>query len=135
MQGTEAKDWAVYSGENIVSLTNEYQIFTKTFQMKSATDPEAFLSICLGKIDELITTQHRVCIDDISLEKTDAPEQPVSPAGVNLLTNPDFSHSSDEMTGWTETIANWDTTVTADAYHTVSDGAITYHISNAGTED
>lgn len=135
MQGTEAKDWAVYSGENIVSLTNEYQIFTKTFQMKSATDPEAFLSICLGKIDELITTQHRICIDDISLEKTDAPEQPVSPAGVNLLTNPDFSDSSDEMTGWTETIANWDATVTADAYHTVSDGAITYHISNAGTED
>ena len=135
MQGTEAKDWAVYSGENIVSLTNEYQIFTKTFQMKSATDPEAFLSICLGKIDELITTQHRVCIDDISLEKTDAPEQPVSPAGVNLLTNPDFSDSSDEMTGWTETIANWDATVTADAYHTVSDGAITYHISSAGTEE
>ncbi|MGN0151626.1 MAG: carbohydrate binding domain-containing protein [Wujia sp.] len=67
MQGTESKGWAVYSNDNIVKLTDEYQTFTDVFEMTADTDEEAFLSICLGNVDEIITDQHRVVIDDISL--------------------------------------------------------------------
>lgn len=67
MQGLEPKGWPVYSSDNIVSLTNEYQVFTDEFVMEKDSDPNAFLSICLGNVTEEINTQHRVCIDDISL--------------------------------------------------------------------
>lgn len=67
MQGDKSKDWAVYSADNIVELTPEYQTFTDVFKMSEATNPEAFLSICLGKIDEEISTTHEVAIDNISL--------------------------------------------------------------------
>lgn len=130
MQGTEAKNWAVYSGENTVSLSTDYQTFEKTFKMTDDTDSEAFLSICLGKIDEQITTQHRVCIDDITLEEIEAPEQPEVEAGVNMLKNPDFSDSADNMANWTETIAE-----VAEAERSISDGSIKYNITNPGTQD
>lgn len=69
MQGKEDKGWPVYSGENIVTLSAEYQTFTTTFTMESDTDTEAFLSVCLGAVGERIDRQHRVCIDNISLEE------------------------------------------------------------------
>ena len=74
MQGNEAHGWAVYSNDNIVSLTNEYQTFTDTFTMEADTDKEAFLSICLGNVTEEINDQHTVVIDDISLEDLSASE-------------------------------------------------------------
>lgn len=68
MQGGEAKSWPVYSNDNIVSLTGEYRTFEDTFTMTAATDPEAFLSICLGAVNGVeIDDQHRVVIDNISL--------------------------------------------------------------------
>ena len=70
MQGQENRDWHVYSNDNIVDLTNEYQTFEDTFTMNEDTDTAAFFSACLGKIgDDQITTQHEVSIDDISLEE------------------------------------------------------------------
>ena len=70
MQGQENRDWSVYSSDNIVDLTNEYQTFEDTFTMNEDTDTAAFFSACLGKIgDNQITTQHEVRIDDISLEE------------------------------------------------------------------
>lgn len=70
MQGQENRGWSVYSNDNIVDLTNEYQTFEDTFTMNEDTDTAAFFSVCLGKIgDNQITTQHEVCIDDISLEE------------------------------------------------------------------
>ena len=69
MQGQEDRGWDVYSSDNIVNLTNEYQIFEDTFTMEKDTDAAAFLSVCLGKIDKQITDQHEVRIDDISLEE------------------------------------------------------------------
>lgn len=135
MQGTEKKEYAVYSGENTVDLTNDYQTFEKVFQMKADTDPEAFLSICLGKIDEQITTQHRICIDDISLDMTEEPELPPVVAGENMLVNADFSNEDDAMKGWTETIANWGSEYVTEASRSIKDGAIIYDIANPGTED
>lgn len=70
MQGQENRGWSVYSSDNIVNLTNEYQTFEDTFTMNEDTDTAAFFSACLGKIgDNQITTQHEVRIDDISLEE------------------------------------------------------------------
>ena len=70
MQGQENRDWSVYSNDNIVDLTKDYQTFEDTFTMNKDTDTAAFFSACLGKIgDNQITTQHEVRIDDISLEE------------------------------------------------------------------
>ena len=74
MQACEDKGWEVYSGENIISLTSEYETFEKIFQMSAKTDTQAFLSICLGNNDQIITQSHRICIDNISLEIIDAPK-------------------------------------------------------------
>ncbi|MDK2807736.1 MAG: hypothetical protein PWP24_469 [Clostridiales bacterium] len=135
MQGLEAKGWAVYSGENIVSLTNEYQIFEKDFMMTADTDPQAFLCVALGAVDgEVITTQHRVCVDDISLVKIEAPAKPGTEAGVNMLKNAAFNDPIDSMKDWKETIADWEP-IKAAAVRTLSDGAITYQITNPGTDD
>lgn len=127
MQGTEAKNWAVYSGENTVTLDTEYQTFEKTFQMTAATDTEAFLSICLGKIDERISTQHRVCIDDIVLEKVEAPDTPEIETGVNILKNGDFSDGN----------TNWENAVTSPGEAAVSfdNNKAVYTITNVGNAD
>lgn len=131
MQGLEDKGWAVYSGENIVTLTSNYQTFEKEFVMAADTDPQAFLCFALGAVGgEVITTQHRVCIDDISLVKVDAPETPEIGAGENMLKNADFADGG--LTNWIETIASWES---AAAVHTVSGSAITYDITNPGTAD
>ena len=133
MQGGESKDWAVYSGENIVDLTDTYQEFTKVFKMKEDTDPEAFLSICLGKVDEVITTQHNVCIDDIYLVETEPvvtpdPEQTI---GENLLLNGDFA---DEGTNWSAFV-DQGAGYTADAQSDFSKGNAGFTIGNTGTQD
>lgn len=79
MQGQENRGWSVYSSDNIVNLTNEYQAFEDTFTMNEDTDTAAFFSACLGKIgDNRITTQHEVRIDDISLEEVkDDPKEDI----------------------------------------------------------
>ena len=79
MQGQENRGWSVYSSDNIVNLTNEYQTFEDTFTMNEDTDTAAFFSACLGKIgDNQITTQHEVRIDDISLEEVkDDPKEDI----------------------------------------------------------
>lgn len=135
MQGLEAKSWAVYSGENLVSLTDEYQTFEKEFMMTADTDAQAFLCVALGAVGgEVITTQHRVCIDDISLVKIQAPVNPGVEAGVNILKNADFSDATNSMKEWVETIASWDP-VNAAAVHTITGSEIAYNITNPGTED
>ncbi|WP_455719129.1 carbohydrate binding domain-containing protein [Agathobacter sp.] len=79
MQGQENRGWSVYSSDNIVDLTNEYQTFEDTFTMNEDTDVAAFFSVCLGKIgDKQITKQHEVRIDDISLEEVkDDPKEDI----------------------------------------------------------
>ena len=74
MQGQESRGWSVYSGDNIVNLTSEYQTFEDTFTMSEETDSAAFFSACLGKVGEQITSQHVVYIDDISLEEVKEPD-------------------------------------------------------------
>lgn len=128
MQGTEAKGWAVYSGENTVTLSGDYQTFEKTFQMTAATDQTAFLSVCLAKVDEQITTQHRVCIDNIVLEEVEAPaSEPPTPVGGNMLKNGNFADGD----------TNWINAVTSPGAATAvfENNKAVYHITNVGTAD
>lgn len=72
--GSSDDDWTPYSGEKIVELTNKYQTFEIVFQMKNKTDLKSILSISMGAFDgKQITEKHRICIDNIRLDKIDAP--------------------------------------------------------------
>lgn len=128
MQGGEEKGWAVYSGENTVSLTEDYQTFEKVFQMTADTDPQAFLSICLGAINnEQISVSHRVCIDDIAMEEVQAPVVDAPETDGNLLKNGDFSEGQDY---WTPAI-----TSPGEASFGIDSNVATFDITNVGTED
>ena len=72
--GSADDDWTPYSGEEIVQLGADYQTYAITFQMNWPTDEKAVLSISMGAVaGEEIDQLHRICIDDILLEKIDAP--------------------------------------------------------------
>ena len=65
--------------------------------MPYVTDAGTIFNIALGGGN--ITTQHRVCIDDIVLEKIDESDMPTvdepqQPVNTNLLTNGDFEQGS-----------------------------------------
>ncbi len=68
--GTEDDDWTPYSGEEVVKLGKDYQTYTIEFQMEADTDLKSVLSISMGAVDGTkIDQKHRICIDNISLEK------------------------------------------------------------------
>lgn len=125
--GSSDDDWTPYSGEKIVQLNNEYQTYNILFQMKNETDLKAVLSISMGAVEgNQITKKHRICIDNINLEKTEAPviEQPT---GENILKNSDFTAGAEE----------WETPVTSPGEATVSfdENKAVYTITNVGDED
>ena len=73
--GSSDDDWTPYSGEKIVELGTDYNKYEAVFQMTGETDPKALLSISMGAVGgKQITEKHRICIDNISLEKIDAPD-------------------------------------------------------------
>lgn len=91
------EDWTPYVQETVKldASAKDYTTVTKTFQMMQGTDTGSIFNIALGGNN--ITTQHRVCIDNISLVKTEAPAEEEEPEGTNLLKNGDFS---DREEGW-----------------------------------
>ena len=123
-----SEDWTPYC-QKTVDLTGEYQTFTQEFKMTEDTDPGTIFNIAMGAVGGTqITEQHRICIDDIVLEKIDAPEIKPEEAGKNLLKNADFSDDTNNWNIWA--ISN-----PAAATSVVSNGAVTYNITNVGTED
>ncbi len=129
--GSADDDWTPYSGQPVIELGSEYKTYDVVFQMKNETDLKAVLSISMGAVGGTqISDKHRICIDNISLEKTDAqeePELPVIPAGENILKNGDFAKGEE----------NWVNAVTAPGAATVSfeNQKAVYNITNVGTED
>lgn len=125
---TDAKgeqDWTPYCQET-VSLTKDYQTFSKEFQMKEASDDGTIFNIAMGAVDgKKIKDQHRICIDDIVLEKIEAPKV----TSTNLLQNADFSKGID---GWSAYVHE---DSGANATNTVSGNAITFDIKNVGEAD
>lgn len=130
------EDWTPYVQDKVelpVSEDGKYEKVTVDFQMTEETDEGSIFNIAMGAVDgNIITSQHRICIDNVCLEKIDQPEIPTEPFGVNLLKNADFAKG---MENWTETIANWEGGPGADAERTIRDGSISYDIKNPGTED
>lgn len=126
--GSSDDDWTPYSGEKIIELSSDYQTYTLEFKMNNETDLKSILSISMGAVDGTqITTKHRVCIDNIKLDKIDAPAVPEMPSGTNLLKNGDFSEGS----------TNWENAITSPgaASATFEGNKAVYTISNVGTED
>ena len=126
--GTSDDDWTPYSGEKIVDLGTDYNTYEIVFQMTGETDPKAVLSISMGAVDGIrITENHRICIDNINLEKIDAPDIGEQPVGENLLANSDFASGSE----------GWENAVTAPGAAEVSfeNGRAVYDIADMGTED
>lgn len=70
--GSSDDDWTPYSGEMVVELGSGYQTYEIEFQMEAETDLKSVLSISMGAVDGTkIDQKHRICIDNISLEKID----------------------------------------------------------------
>jgi hypothetical protein len=135
MQGLENRGWSVYSDDSkgTVDLTNEYQTFTQTFQMRADDDPHAFLSICAGSLNgNRITEPHSIYVDDVSLVETEAPENtdvPEIEAGVNQLKNTDFATGTENWDGFGNLNSPAKGSISASA------GVITAVIEDAGSAD
>ena len=126
--GSADDDWTPYSGQKVIELGNDYQTFDIVFQMKNETDLKSVLSISMGAVGGTqISDKHRICIDNISLEKTDAPELPVIPAGENILKNGDFAKGEE---GWVNAV-----TSPGEATVSFENQKAVYNITNTGTED
>lgn len=126
--GSGDDDWTPYSGEKKVDLENDYNKYEIVFQMTGETDPKAVLSISMGAVDGIqITEKHRICIDNINLEKIDAPDIGEQPVGENLLVNSDFASGSE----------GWENAVTDPGAAEVSfkNGRAVYNITAVGNED
>ena len=126
--GSTDDDWTPYSGEKIVELGSEYQTYELAFKMNHETDLKSILSISMGAVDGVqITQKHRVCIDNIKLEKIEEPEVPEQPVGENLLKNGDFLNGN---VSWENVVAG-----TGIADVVFEDGKAVYGITNVGDED
>ena len=121
------EDWKPYCQET-VDLKEDYQTFSKEFQMKENTDDGTIFNIAMGAVGKKqITTQHRICIDDIVLEKIDAPVTKPEVAGKNLIANGDFANQTES---WGINTGN-DTNATTE----LVDGGIKFKVKNVGTRD
>ena len=121
------EDWKPYCQET-VDLKEDYQTFSKEFQMKENTDDGTIFNIAMGAVGKKqITTQHRICIDDIVLEKIDASVTKPEVAGKNLIANGDFANQTES---WGINTGN-DTNATTE----LVDGGIKFKVKNVGTRD
>lgn len=131
--GSADDNWTPYFDTLKAGLTSEYQTFKVDFEMKNDSDPVARLGFALGKIDDKITTQHSIFIDDISLEEIDEKdadiakvEVPDVKAGENLLKNVSFANNAE---GWNAYAAK------AEDKITLKDGVATFELTNVGEAD
>lgn len=65
-------DWTPYTEEKVIELSKDYKTYEIEFEMTEDSDPEAVLSVSMGAVEGTqISEKHRVCIDNIKLEKID----------------------------------------------------------------
>ncbi len=126
------EDWTTYVQETkeltAYGQDGEYTTITQTFKMNEATDDGSIFNIALG--GKSITTQHRVCIDNIVLRyATDEEIEANAPAGVtpkpanvNLLVNP-------QLTGDAQP---WVINKLPDTVVAINAGSIKYTVNSLG---
>lgn len=121
------EDWTPYV-QKVIDITGEYQTVSTDFKMAYDTDDGSIFNIAMGAVGGTqITEQHRICIDNIVLEKIDEPEIEEKPQGVNLLKDPQVTDDS-----------VWDTKgIWADGAAEVKkeNHSVIFDITNVGTED
>lgn len=124
-------DWTPYVQETIslVGDINSWQTIEKEFQMKEGTDLESVFNITMGAVGGTqITDKHTIRIDDIVLEKMDAPAIviPSIPYGVNQIQNSTFEDDS-----------VWNLNVWGEGAATkhVENGAMVVDVTATGAED
>ena len=121
-------DWTPYI-QNVIDIGTDYQHVDVNFKMAYDTDLESVLSFTMGSVEgKRITDQHRICIDNISLKKIDEPKPVIEG---NILKNPLFM---DGLKDWTTTIANWSSSVHADASIDPVDYGVKFSIKDDGDE-
>lgn len=127
--GSADDDWTPYSGTQRIDLTGEYQTFEHVFQMTGETDTATMLSISMGAVNGAqITEAHKVMIDNIRLEETEAPVIEEVPADTNLIKNGNFT---DGATDWISNAI----TAPGEATTDFSNGKAVYNITNVGNAD
>ena len=110
-------NWTPYT-EQVISLTNNYTTFTKTFQMTSTTDPATILSFSMGDVGENLfdgdgkPIPHLVSFDNIKLEEV----------GAEMIKNGDFAAAD----------SNWNHD---NGSATFADGKATYEIAANAPEE
>lgn len=120
------EDWTPYV-QNVVAINGDYQTVDVNFKMNYDTDAGSIFNIAMGAIaGEQIREQHRIWIDDISLDPIDAPAEEGADA-TNLITNGDFSNGT----------AGWNAYMFSNELGDIriEDGKITYDVRNPGTEE
>ncbi len=91
-----SEDWTPYAQATVkLAGDSQYQLVENYFQMEQATDLGSIFNIAMGGGN--ITTQHRICIDNIDLieiteDEMPKEETPSQNVGENLLTNVDFAN-------------------------------------------
>ena len=134
MQGLEDKNWEVYSGENIVDLTSEYQNYTKVFRMTAESDPATQLSFNLGAVaGKVIDEQHRVCIDDVNLEVI-SEEEAKKILGEGPKTQDTMIKDGTFVKGM-EQWSEWHEAAEADAQYETANNEIHFTVNKTGSED
>lgn len=119
---THNDDWTPYC-QKIVELNGDYQTFTSEFQMVYDTDNDTIFNVTMGAVDGVqIKENHRICIDEITLEKIDAPIEP----GANLLKNGDFAENTSD---------NWETSLLYGNSFTVEENKAVFHMAALGEEE
>ncbi len=126
--GTSDDDWTPYSGQPKAALTSEFQRFERVFQMRYDTDANTVLSISMGAVGgKQISQKHTVVIDNISLEETQAQEEPPAETGKNLIANGDFAAGEEH---WVKEVG-----AAAQAQVSFADEKAVFDIANVGEND
>ncbi len=100
---SDPDDYTNYADTEPVTLSSEFQTFTKEFTMTRDTDPTAKFNICFGAVGGTrIKEQHRVVIDNIVLEEItevtpgEDPGTDTEPAEV-VLELPDYTYTGAQI--------------------------------------
>jgi beta-glucanase (GH16 family) len=93
-----AEDWQPYV-QNTAELTSEYKTFTYEFKMDPNTEPKsddgAIFNVAMGAVNgAVITEKHTVDVDNIKLEKIDAPANEQVVEDVNILDDTKWENNS-----------------------------------------
>lgn len=97
MQGQIGTEYPIYSHtiedsdcpDGVVSVGNEWKTYSHEFTMTHDTNENAYLSICMGMLNNRkITTSHVVSFDNISLEKVIDKVEIIAPTPVPVVFDP-----------------------------------------------